>query len=66
MPPTAPDDGDLDADDLPSTHLDDEAYDEFLAREFDRDGRLQDAPPIARILVGLIVLLVLVALLVFL
>jgi len=56
----------LDAEDLPSTHLDDEAYDTFLAREFDREGRLQSGPPVTRILLGLIVLLALVALLVFL
>ena len=47
---------DDDFDDLPSTHLDDEAYDEFLKREMDGQGRLRDGPPIGWILVVLIVI----------
>jgi hypothetical protein len=35
-----------DLDDLPTTHLDDDAYAEFLAKEFDAEGRLRDGPPV--------------------
>ena len=54
---------DDDFDDLPETHLDDEDYDEFLAREFDQDGRLKDGPPVTKFLIGAIVMLVLLMLL---
>lgn len=45
------DDGDLD---LPSTHLDDEDYDAFVAREFDARGRVKGDPPIGRIVLVLL------------
>lgn len=37
-------DDDDDSDDYPGTHLDDDAYDEFLAKEFDRKGGLREGP----------------------
>ena len=39
-----------DADDLPSTHLDDDEYEEFLAREFDAEGELRSEVPVAQII----------------
>lgn len=45
---------DLDDLDVPGTHLDDEAYDEFVQRNFGGDGGLKSAPP-----VGLLILLAL-------
>ena len=56
---------DEDYDDVPETHLDDEDYDEFLAREFDEDGRLRDGPPVTRFLIMAIVLLALLMVLLF-
>ncbi len=56
---------DLDDDDYPSTHLDDDDYDEFLAREFDGEGRLRDGPPVTRLILGLIAVVLLLALLLF-
>jgi hypothetical protein len=55
----------LDDDDLPSTHLDDDDYDEFLAREFDREGGLRGELPVVRILLGIIVILVILAVFLF-
>lgn len=52
-------------DDFPETHLDDEDYDDFLAREFDPDGRLRDGPPVTRFLIMAIVLLALTLFLLF-
>lgn len=53
-----------DFDDLPSTSLDDDAYDEFLAREFDADGQLRDERSITRfILLAIAVLAVAMVLL---
>jgi hypothetical protein len=60
----APHDDD-DFDDLPSTHLDDEAYETFLATEMDREGRLREAPPVGRVLAAIVVVLLIVALLLF-
>ncbi len=54
-----------DFDDLPETHLDDEDYDEFLAREFDSEGHVRGDPPVTRFLVMLIVLLALLAVILF-
>ena len=45
-----------DADDYPQTHLDDDAYDEFLQKEFDSQGRLKGDPRVAAWIVVLIVL----------
>ena len=42
-------------DDFPGTHLDDDDYDAFLAREFDGSGHAKGDPPIARY-VALVVL----------
>ena len=56
---------DDDFDDIPDTHLDDEAYAEFLAREFDGDGRLKDGPPVTRFLIMAIVLLALLMFILF-
>ena len=50
----------LDEDDYPSTHLDDDAYDEFIADEFTSDGRIKRDPPIALILVAVVVVLLVV------
>ncbi len=53
-----------DFDDLPSTSLDDDAYDEFLAREFDADGHPRDERSITRfILLAIVVLAVAMVLL---
>ena len=68
IPPRAPagdghgdGDGDDDFDDLPQTHLDDDAYDAFLKRELDADGNVRDTPPVTLILVVLIVIALAVA-----
>jgi len=54
-----PDDDDADGfDDFPVTHLEDEDYDEFLAREFDEEGRLRGEPRVAWAIGLAIVLLV--------
>jgi hypothetical protein len=58
-------DEDDDFDDLPETHLDDDAYDEFLAREFDAEGRVRGDPPVTRFLIMLIVVLAIVVVLLF-
>ena len=52
-------DGDVEGfDDLPETHLEDEDYDEFLAREFDSEGRLAGEPRVAWV-IGLAIVLIL-------
>ena len=56
-----PDVTDDDFDDLPQTHLDDEAYEEFLKRELDGTGRPRGVPPVAIILVVLVVLVLAIA-----
>ena len=56
----------LDDDDFPSTHLDEDEYEEFLEREFDREGGLRDELPVGRIILGIVVLLVVLALFLFL
>lgn len=48
-------------DDLPQTHLDDEAYEEFLARELDGSGRPRTVPPVAVVIVVLVVLVLAIA-----
>jgi hypothetical protein len=54
-------DDDEDFDDLPSTHLDDESYEEFVGRELDARGRVRGDPPVGTILVVLIVLVAVAA-----
>ncbi len=57
---TAFDDED-DFDDLPGTHLDDEAYEAFLKRELDGSGRPRGVPPVAIVIVVLAVLVLAIA-----
>lgn len=52
----------LDDDDFPSTHMEDDEYDAFVARELDSEGGLRGDPPVTRIIVGAVVLLVVLAL----
>ncbi len=52
---------DDDFDDLPQTHLDDEAYETFLKQELGADGSVRDTPPVTLILVVLIVIALAVA-----
>lgn len=47
-------------DDVPATHLADDEYEEFVALEFDAEGREKGAPPITAILLGLTVLILVV------
>ena len=54
-----------DFDDLPETHLDDEDYEAFLARELDAEGNVRGDPPVTRFLVMIIVLLALLILILF-
>ena len=58
---TVGDEPEDDFDDLPQTHLDDEAYEAFLKREMDADGNVRDTPPVTLILVVLIVLALAIA-----
>ena len=57
-----------DFDDLPETHLDDEDYDAFIAREFDAGGRPREtsAQRVTWVIGFLIVLAVVLAIAVFL
>lgn len=51
-------DDDVDGfDDFPETHLEDDDYEDFVAREFDPEGRLKGDPPIGWIIGLSIVLL---------
>ncbi|MDJ0522636.1 MAG: hypothetical protein QNJ90_11265 [Planctomycetota bacterium] len=50
-----------DADDLPSTHLEDDEYDEFLAREFDAEGGLREELPVTKIILGITAILLVLA-----
>ena len=59
--PRVQDTDDDDFDDLPQTHLDDEAYEAFLERELDAQGNVRGTPPVTRILIVLIVLALAVA-----
>ena len=59
--PTHEIDDEDDFDDLPQTHLDDEAYEEFLMRELDGSGRLRGMPPVAIVLVVLAILVLAIA-----
>jgi len=54
-------------DDLPATHLDDEAYQEFLARELGADGRPRRgaSPRVGLLILVLIVILLAVAVVAF-
>ena len=56
---------DDDFDDLPETHLDDDAYDDFLSREFDAEGHVRGEPRVGRFILMVIVALAIVALLLF-
>ena len=56
---------DDDFDDLPETHLDDEDYDEFVARTFDTEGRLKGSPPVGWIIAIIMALLLILAVLWF-
>ncbi len=49
------------SDDYPSTHLDDDEYDAFLASEFDAHGRAKGEPPIARYVALAVLALVVLA-----
>lgn len=61
------DEEDIDGfDDFPETELDDEDYDEFVAREFDPDGALKGEPRVAWVIGLAIVLLLAVAFFLFL
>ena len=56
------DEGDADDfDDLPQTHLDDDAYEEFLKRELDGAGRFRGVPPVAVVILVLAVLVLAIA-----
>ena len=64
MPPgrgTTVGDEDDDFDDLPQTHLDDEAYEEFLQREMDGAGRPRGVPPVAVVILVLVVIILAIA-----
>jgi hypothetical protein len=50
-----------DGDDLPQTHLDDDAYDEFVKREFDGAGRVRAGPRVGLILFILVVIVLAIA-----
>jgi len=52
-------------DDLPETHLDDEAYDAFVASAFDDEGRVRGDPPVGRFILALVVAIAIAALLLF-
>lgn len=54
-------DADDDFDDVPQTHLDDEAYEEFLERELDHEGNVRGPPPVTLIILVLIVIVLAVA-----
>lgn len=58
-------DDDADFDDLPATHLDDKAYEEFLERELDADGRPRATPRVGLLILVLIVILLAVAVVAF-
>jgi hypothetical protein len=57
------DDDDADDDDLPSTHMTDAEYEAYAAKEFDAQGREKGDPPVAAILIGITLVLILVAVL---
>ena len=44
-------------DDVPTTHLADDEYEEFVAGEFDAQGREKRDPPVTAILIGLTALI---------
>lgn len=60
-PPDVYAEDDDELDDLPQTHLDDEAYEEFVARELDASGRPRGLPPVAIVILVLIVLVLAIA-----
>jgi len=50
-----------DDDDFPTTHLEDDDYEDFLAREFDREGGLRGELPVVRIILAIVGILVVLA-----
>ena len=52
-------------DDFPETSLDDEDYDDYLAREFDREGRVRGEPPVGWFIGLAVVLLAALAIVLF-
>jgi hypothetical protein len=57
--------GDDAFDDVPETHLGDEAYEEFVSSELDSEGRVRGDPPVTMVIVLLSFLVLAVALLIF-
>lgn len=53
----------LDEDDLPATHMSDDEYAAYASETFDAEGRERGAPPVAAILIGITLLVILVAVL---
>jgi hypothetical protein len=53
----------LDDDDLPSTHMSDAEYEAYAAKEFDAQGREKGEPPVAAILIGITLAVILLAVL---
>ncbi len=52
---------DEDFDDLPSTHLDDDAYEDFVTRELDAEGAPRAAPPVTAVILILVALVLALA-----
>ena len=46
-------DGDDEFDDIPSTQMEDDEYERFVASEIDARGRVKGDPPVTAILLGL-------------
>ena len=60
-------DGDEDGfDDIPSTTMKDDEYEQFVAGEIDAKGRVKGDPPVTAILLGVTVAIVIVCVLVYL
>lgn len=63
-PPSA--DGDDDGfDDIPSTTMEDDEYEQFVASEIDAKGRVKGDPPVTAILLGLTAAILIVWILFF-
>jgi hypothetical protein len=59
-------DGDDDGfDDIPTTHMGDAEYEQFIAGEIDRKGRVKGDPPVTAILLGLTAAILIVWILFF-
>jgi hypothetical protein len=63
-PPSQDGDGD-EFDDIPSTHMEDDEYDRFVASEIDSQGRVKGDPPVTAILLGLTAAILIVWILFF-